>query len=155
MRLDRCGGLASLPDVGWVRLRAGVVATVLCAAACVFATIASPRASGGGAPILRYKYVLNGNEVAVYNLGDPARETGAEVSRCRCAMRRRVAADAATGTLYVSFGGEGGSHGSSALLAYDLLSSKVLWVHQFTTGVDSIALAPAPSLCLPTARSYP
>ena len=92
---------------------------------------------------LRSEYVFNGGQVVVYNLaklvGSPVQTFSLPVGNVAV---QGVAVDAATGTLYVSYGGEGGGHGSGALLAYDLLASKVVWKHQFTTGVDSIALTP-------------
>ncbi len=53
--------------------------------------------------------------------------------------------------LYLSVGGNGGSSGTGALLAYDLLRNRVLWERSFPTGTDSPAITPdGRTLYLPT-----
>jgi DNA-binding beta-propeller fold protein YncE len=54
---------------------------------------------------------------------------------------RGVVASPPTDTLYVSYGGDGGSNGGGAMLAYDLLSGRVLWRHSYPAGIDSMAIS--------------
>lgn len=53
-----------------------------------------------------------------------------------------AAACPATGTLYISYGGQGGSQGNGSILAYDLVHDRVLWQHGYSTGAASIAITP-------------
>ncbi len=55
---------------------------------------------------------------------------------------RGVAASPASHILYVSYGGDGGSEGNGALLAYDLVAQRVLWTKSYSHGVDSMAITP-------------
>jgi hypothetical protein len=50
---------------------------------------------------------------------------------------RGAVACADNSTLYVSFGGDGGSKGNGGLLAYDLLGDAVLWTQNSPTIVPS------------------
>jgi len=51
-----------------------------------------------------------------------------------------VAASPASGMLYVSYGGDGGTDGFGSLLKYDLRADQILWARQYSHGVDSMAL---------------
>jgi outer membrane protein assembly factor BamB len=53
---------------------------------------------------------------------------------------RGAVACADNSTLYVSFGGDGGSKGNGGLLAYDLLGDAVLWTQNYSHGIDSHAI---------------
>jgi len=55
---------------------------------------------------------------------------------------RGLVADPATSTLYISYGGSGGSAGTGSMLAYNLVSGKTLWQRAYQTGVDNIAITP-------------
>ena len=55
---------------------------------------------------------------------------------------RGLVADPATATLFVAYGGPGGSAGTGSMLAYDLVSGKTLWRRDYPTGVDNIAITP-------------
>ena len=44
--------------------------------------------------------------------------------------------------LYVSYGGDGAGFGHGSLLAFDLVSQKVLWQRDYPTGIDSMAITP-------------
>jgi DNA-binding beta-propeller fold protein YncE len=55
---------------------------------------------------------------------------------------RGVVASPATHMLYVSYGGDGGSHGNGSMLAYDLVADKLLWTKNYTHGIDSMAITP-------------
>jgi sugar lactone lactonase YvrE len=55
---------------------------------------------------------------------------------------RGVAVSPRTGTMWFSVGGNGGTSGHGALVAYDLLHRRVLWRRDFPTGTDSLAVTP-------------
>ena len=55
---------------------------------------------------------------------------------------RGLAADPATATLFVAYGGPGGSAGTGSMLAYNLVSGRTLWRRDYQTGVDNIAITP-------------
>lgn len=89
----------------------------------------------------RYEYVLPDREVDVYAIGDGFRR----VARWRLPQAhalRGVAPSPATGRLYLSVGGNGGSSGTGAVVAYDLVHDRVLWERRFATGTDGLAVAP-------------
>jgi DNA-binding beta-propeller fold protein YncE len=56
---------------------------------------------------------------------------------------RGVVAHAATGALYLSYGGDGDGHnGAPTMLRYDLVHDTVTWSHTYPIGIDSMAIAP-------------
>ena len=55
---------------------------------------------------------------------------------------RGVAFAPPTHTLYVSYGGDGGSIGPGSMVAYDVLTDNVLWNRHYSDGVDSMAITP-------------
>src|SRR2546421_6187543 len=55
---------------------------------------------------------------------------------------RGIAASPDTHMLYVSYGGDGGSHGNGSMLKYDLVADKVVWIHNYSHGIDSMAISP-------------
>jgi DNA-binding beta-propeller fold protein YncE len=55
---------------------------------------------------------------------------------------RGVAVDARRAIVYASVGGNGGSRGNGAVVAYDLRGNRVLWRHAYDTGTDGLAITP-------------
>jgi DNA-binding beta-propeller fold protein YncE len=55
---------------------------------------------------------------------------------------RGLVADPVTATLFVAYGGSGGSAGTGSMLAYNLVSGRTLWRRNYQTGVDNIAITP-------------
>jgi DNA-binding beta-propeller fold protein YncE len=55
---------------------------------------------------------------------------------------RGVAMSPRTHLLYFSVGGNGGSSGKGAVVAYDVVRNRVLWVRHFPTGTDGLAVTP-------------
>ncbi len=55
---------------------------------------------------------------------------------------RGVSANAKTGMLYISYGGDGGGHGTGSLLAYNLLTDTISWTKNFSFGIDSMDITP-------------
>ena len=89
-----------------------------------------------------YEYVFTDGTLYVYDLdaaGFPlVKSKGIPTS----SGTRGAVACAGNGTLYVSFGGDGGSQGSGGLLAYDLVSDAVVWTQNYSHGIDSHAITP-------------
>jgi DNA-binding beta-propeller fold protein YncE len=101
------------------------------------------RATGapGAAGSHRYEYVFRDRELDVFGSAPPFRL----VERVRLSQfhsLRGVAVDARTATVYASVGGNGGANGHGGLVAYDLLTNRVVWQRKFPTGTDSLAITP-------------
>jgi DNA-binding beta-propeller fold protein YncE len=86
-----------------------------------------------------YKYVALDGAVRVYDLD----EEYAYVKQIRVRGQftvRGIAANAGTGRLYVSFNGRKKLIGGLACI--DLSSDEVLWIREYSPGIDSFALSP-------------
>src|SRR5258708_17849767 len=55
---------------------------------------------------------------------------------------RGIVASPATHSLYVSFGGDSGGQGNGSLLEYDLLMNQVIWIKNYSHGIDSMSITP-------------
>ena len=86
-----------------------------------------------------YEYVFPDGSVAVYDM-DNGHALVKQVSLPTTDGVRGIVGNAATHTLYISHGSDGNSGGS--LLAYDLLSDKVVWNKTYSHGIDSMAITP-------------
>src|SRR5215467_12925301 len=53
---------------------------------------------------------------------------------------RGAAASVADHTMYVSYGGTGGSTGNGSMLAYDLLTNTLRWTQHYAHGIDAMAV---------------
>jgi DNA-binding beta-propeller fold protein YncE len=88
----------------------------------------------------RFEYVFDADGIHVYDIDHHNHYLG------RIAFPglpiRGLVADPATATLFVAYGGPGGSAGTGAMLAYDLVSGRTLWHRDYPTGVDNIAITP-------------
>ena len=104
-------------------------------------TVIVHRPGAPGSPgFHRYEYVFPDREIDVFRADPPFRL----VERIRVpAMHslRGVAVDPRRAALYVSLGGNGGSSGDGAVLAYDLRRNRILWEREFPTGTDSLAVS--------------
>lgn len=89
----------------------------------------------------RYEYVLPDRHIDVYALGPPFRLVAHWRLPAAHALRG-VAPSPATGRLYLSVGGNGGSSGTGAVVAYDLRRNRVVWKRHFPTGTDGLAVTP-------------
>jgi DNA-binding beta-propeller fold protein YncE len=58
---------------------------------------------------------------------------------------RGAVASPRTHMLYISHGGDGDGNGNGSMLAYDLLSNKVVWDRHYDHGIDSMAVSAAGS----------
>lgn len=115
-----------------------MILRVLAVAALVVAAAnaAGPRLADG-----RYLYVVGERSISVYRLGGTIRL--AERMRLPQAHALRgVAAAPRTHTLFLSVGGNGGDRGNGSLVAVDLLTNRVVWRRDYSTGTDGLAVLP-------------
>jgi hypothetical protein len=92
--------------------------------------------------IQHYEYVFPSNAIDVYDM-DNGQKLIKTIALPQAATDIRGAvASPTTHVLYVSYGGDGGSHGGGSLLAYDLVNEKVIWTHFYSEGIDSMAISP-------------
>ncbi len=127
-----------------------VVAAGFVLGACSIATGSSaPNRSGSVLPAQltahssttrHFEYVFAGGGIQIYDIDHHNRYVG-QSTFPNLAVRGLVA-DPATNTLYVAYGGSGGSAGTGSMLAYDLISGKTVWRRNYQTGVDNIAITP-------------
>jgi DNA-binding beta-propeller fold protein YncE len=98
-------------------------------------------ATTAAAGVHHYEYVFPDGSMYIYDIDHHQRL----VRRVPLPMARGirgVVASPVTHTLYISYGGDGGSNGNGSLLSYDLLSGRVLWQRHYGTGIDSMAVSP-------------
>ncbi len=113
--------------------------TAQAVATAPLASSAPPRTAGGS--LHHYEYVFPDGSMYVYDL-DAGQRLVQRVDLPMAKGIRGVVASPATHTLYISYGGDGGSNGSGSLLAYDLVAERVLWQRTYHTGIDSMAISP-------------
>ena len=102
----------------------------------------SPAAISARAPTARhFEYVVTDHEVSVYDIDRNNRYVG-KLHIPQIVDPHGVVASPATGRLYVSYGGQGGSRGNGSLVAYDLRRNRVVWQRDYDSGIDSIAITP-------------
>lgn len=87
-----------------------------------------------------YEYVFNIGTAYVYDM-DHGQRLVQRISLPERQAIRGVVANVPTHTLYVAYGGDGGSHGDGGLLAYDLVSRRVKWRREYPFGIDSPAVS--------------
>lgn len=98
-------------------------------------------AASAGLKARRYEYVFLDGALEIYDIDRGfalvdrrALPTGRGV-RGACASSR-------TSSLYVSYGGDGGSANTGSLLKYDLRRDRVIWTRDYPFGIDSMAITP-------------
>jgi DNA-binding beta-propeller fold protein YncE len=87
-----------------------------------------------------FEYIFDPAGIHVYEIDDHNRYVG-QIPFPDLPIRGLVA-DPMTATLFVVYGGPGGSAGNGSMLAYDLVSGRILWRRDYTSGVDNIAITP-------------
>ncbi len=92
-------------------------------------------------PLHHYEYVFPDGAMYVYDM-DARQKLLQRVALPVAKGIRGVVASPPTHTLFISYGGDGGSNGTGSLLAYNLLSGRVLWTRRYATGIDSMAISP-------------
>jgi DNA-binding beta-propeller fold protein YncE len=110
------------------------------AGAAVAVSSSAPRSTSGRA-VHHYEYVFPDGSIYVYDM-DARQRLVQRVALPTAKGIRGVVASPVTHTLYISYGGDGGSNGSGSLLAYDLLGERVLWQRSYRSGIDSMAISP-------------
>jgi hypothetical protein len=131
-----------------VTARSGAIAAaLLLAAGCGGHGSSAPRVllrtagAPGAAGLHRYEYVFPDRELDVYTAGPPFRLVE-RVHVPELHSLRGVAVSPSTATLYASVGGNGGTSGTGAVVAYDLIGNRVRWRRSFATGTDGLAVTP-------------
>jgi hypothetical protein len=111
-------------------------------------------ATKGSAAVHHYEYVFDDGSVSVYDMyqGQALVQT---ISLPQTAIGiRGVTVSPATHLLFISYGGDGGATGNGSVLAYDLVSEKLLWQVKLSTGVDSGEVSPdGKRLYMPTGEN--
>jgi hypothetical protein len=92
--------------------------------------------------VQHYEYVFPANAIDVYDMDNGMRLVKTVSLPAAATDIRGAVASPTTHTLYISYGGDGGSNGSGSMLAYDLLADKILWTKNYTEGVDSMVITP-------------
>jgi DNA-binding beta-propeller fold protein YncE len=87
-----------------------------------------------------FEYIFDAGGIQVYDIDHRNGYLG-RIAFASLPIRGLVA-DPATATLFVAYGGPGGSAGTGSMLAYDLVSGRTLWRRDYPTGVDNIAITP-------------
>src|SRR5262249_4804434 len=104
-------------------------------------TRAVTRRVPGPAATQRLEYVFNDGPVSVYDINNGFKlvETFTLAGTDRGV--RGVAVSPSTHMMFVSYGGDGGGNGKGSVLAYDLVSRKIVWSVNLNTGIDSGAVS--------------
>ena len=92
-------------------------------------------------PIHHYLYVFPDQTVYVYDM-DNNFQLVKQISLPMTNGGRGIIADPASGSLYLSYHGDGGIHGTGSLLKYNLLTDTIVWSKDYPFGIDSGAITP-------------
>jgi DNA-binding beta-propeller fold protein YncE len=98
------------------------------------------RLSAHSSAMRHFEYVFDSNGIEVYDIDHHNRFLG-QISFPDVPIRG-LAVDPASATLYVAYGGPGGSAGTGSMLAFNLVSERTIWQRHYQTGVDNIAITP-------------
>jgi hypothetical protein len=111
-------------------------------------------ATTGSAAVHHYEYVFDDGSVSVYDM-DQGQALVQTISLPQTAIGiRGVTVSPATHLLFISYGGDGGANGNGSVLAYDLVSEKLLWQVKLSTGIDSGEVSPGGKrLYMPTGEN--
>jgi DNA-binding beta-propeller fold protein YncE len=111
------------------------------ASAPVPSSVAPAAASAG---VRHLEYVFPDEAMYVYDI-DHGFKLVQHVSLPGVHGVRGAVASPSTHMLYISHGGDAGGNGNGSLLAYDLLSNRVVWDRSYGHGIDSMAISPGGS----------
>jgi DNA-binding beta-propeller fold protein YncE len=98
------------------------------------------RLSAHSSATRHFEYVFGGGGIELYDIDHHNRYLG-QIPFPNLPVRGLVA-DPASATLFVAYGGPGGSAGTGSMLAFNLVSGRTIWQRQYQTGVDNIAITP-------------
>jgi hypothetical protein len=88
------------------------------------------------------EYVVEDKLVSVYDMGNGYKLVKTISLPQTSAGVRGVTVAPSTHLLFISFGGDGGHEGTGSVLAYNLVSEKVVWEVHLSTGIDSGQVSP-------------
>jgi WD40 repeat protein len=110
-------------------------------------------AAGSGLP-RHFEYVFEDGLVSVHDM-DQGEQLIKTISLPQTdAGIRGVTVAPATHLLFIAYGGDGGEYGSGSVLAYDLVTEKVIWTVKLSTGIDSGQVSPdGKRLYMPTGEN--
>ncbi len=116
----------------------------------------SPRAITAGSSVTRhFEYVFVAGGIDIYDI-DAANKLVTHLPLPDLGQPRGVSAYVASGMLYLAYGGQGSSGGNGSMLAYNLLTGRVVWLRHYPTGVDRMAVtADGRTLYLPDGENSP
>jgi WD40 repeat protein len=95
----------------------------------------------GAGGVRHLEYVFNDGPVSVYDIDNGFKLVESFTLPGTNQGVRGVAVPPASPMMFVAFGGDGGSQGTGSVLAYDLVTKKVVWSVNLTTGIDSLAVS--------------
>jgi WD40 repeat protein len=96
--------------------------------------------------VSHYEYVLTDSGVSVYDIDNAFRLVESFTLPGTSRGIRGVMVSPVTHMLFVAYGGDGGGNGNGSVLAYDLLSKRVAWSVDLSSGIDSGAVSSDGSL---------
>jgi DNA-binding beta-propeller fold protein YncE len=108
-------------------------------------TIPTPLATSAPPQIVgqankHYEYVFPDGGMYVYDM-DNGHQLVKHITLPTSGVRGCVASPT-NRMLYLSYGGNGGSHGNGSMLAYNLLTDTIAWTKNYPFGVDSMGISP-------------
>ena len=104
------------------------------------ATTAGSTSTGLPKANKHYEYVFPDGGMWVYDI-DHGHRLVKQIPLSTVSVRGVVAAPS-TGMLYISYGGNGGTHGNGIMMAYNLKTDIVAWTKKYNFGVDSQGISP-------------
>jgi DNA-binding beta-propeller fold protein YncE len=119
--------------------RSGRSKAALSAHTRLVARASAPSPPSSGAQHL--EYVFNDGPVNVYDIDNGFRLVETFTIPGTSRGVRGVAVAPATHMMFISYGGDGGGNGNGSVLAYDLVSRRVVWSVNLNTGIDSGAVS--------------
>jgi Ig domain of plant-specific actin-binding protein len=127
-------------DVGST-LKVSVVAYNPHHSRAVSSAATAPISQGSGG-VTHLEYVLQDGTTYVYEMDNGYRLAKTiSLSQAKSGIRG-VMVSPASHLMFISFGGDGGPNGNGSVLAYDLVTSKVVWEVHLSSGIDSGQVSP-------------
>jgi subtilisin family serine protease len=96
----------------------------------------------GSAGISHLEYVLLNGSIAVYDMDHAYKQLNTISLPQTEAQVRGVSVAPSSHLMFVMYGGDGGVNGNGSVLAYDLVTQKVVWESHLASGVDSGQVSP-------------
>jgi hypothetical protein len=106
----------------------------------LFFLIKGMTAARADSTIHHYFYVFPDHTLDVYDM-DNNFQLVQQINFPMTDGGRGIIADPASGSLYLSYHGDGGIHGTGSLLKYNLINNTIVWTQNYPFGIDSGALS--------------